>query len=537
MTHAKTLDLVLINPGSRTQVYQSLGTRLAAVENPVWAGLMATFCRRKGLSVVVIDAEAEQLAPAEVAERIEGLAPVLAAVVVYGHQPSASTQIMTASGQVCSAIKQLCPGQKVLLLGGHVAALPERTLREEDADFVAAGEGLYTLVDLVAALRTEGPELDRVPGLWYREDGVICHTPDRPLVRDLDGEMPGIAWDLLPMSEYRAHNWHCLGGLARQPYAAIYTTFGCPYHCSFCCIQAPFKSGERAGGTRETVNTYRYWSPEKVIEQIDVLVNRYGVRNLKIADEMFVLNQRHVLGICDRIIERGYDLNIWAYTRVDTIKDGMLDTLKAAGFNWLAFGIEAGADRVRSDVDKGFAQEEVFRVIERVRQAGINVIGNYIFGLPEDDLTTMQATLDLAVDLNCEFSNFYSAMAYPGSPLYELAVRQGVPLPERWTGYSQHSRDSLPLPTRYLPARAVLAFRDDAFRRYYSNPRYLDMIRGRFGAETVDHIHEMTRYRLERDLLDGRLQVPPTLLPAEGPGPAWQAPAERLTLAVRSAEA
>ena len=152
----KKLDLVLINPGSRTQVYQSLGVKLAAVENPVWAGLMATFCRRKGLSVEIIDAEADELAAVEVADRVEDLNPVLAAVVVYGHQPSASTQIMTASGQVCTAIKELSPDQPVLLVGGHVAALPERTLREEDADFVAAGEGLHTLVGLVEALEDAG---------------------------------------------------------------------------------------------------------------------------------------------------------------------------------------------------------------------------------------------------------------------------------------------------------------------------------------------------------------------------------------------
>src|SRR5207248_5808776 len=173
------------------------------------------------------------------------------------------------------------------------------------------------------------------------------------------------------------------------------------------------------------------WRPTRVIEEIDTLVGKYGVRNVKFADEMFVLNQRHVLAVCDLLIERRYDLNIWAYTRVDTIKDGMLDKLKAAGFNWLALGIEAGADRVRANVDKGFAQEEIYKVIARVRETGINVIGNYIFGLPEDDLHTMQATLDLALDLNCEFANFYSTMAYPGSPLYALAVQQNIPLPKQ----------------------------------------------------------------------------------------------------------
>src|SRR5262245_54167450 len=182
----RKLDLVLINPSSRTQVYQSLGTKLAAVENPVWAGLMATFCRTHGLSVEVIDAEAEELVAAEVAEQIDDLDPVLTAVVAYGHQPSASTQIMTACGQVCSAIKQLCPQQKVLLVGGHVAALPERTLEEEDVDFVATGEGLHTLVGLVEALRSPAPNLAGVPGLCYRVDGGALRTPDRPLVTDLD---------------------------------------------------------------------------------------------------------------------------------------------------------------------------------------------------------------------------------------------------------------------------------------------------------------------------------------------------------------
>ncbi|MBI1918310.1 MAG: radical SAM protein [Planctomycetes bacterium] len=509
---ATNLDLLLINPSSRRQVYQSLGSELAAVENPVWAGLMATFCRLKGLSVEIIDAEAEELGPDAVADRVEYLRPVLAAVVVYGHQPSASTQIMTAAGAVCSAIKQRTREQRVLFVGGHVAALPERTLREEDADFVAAGEGLHTLVDLVAALKTPSPRLENVSGLWYRTDDGIRRTPDRPLVSDLDAEMPGIAWNLLPVARYRAHNWHCFGGLDRRPYAALYTTLGCPYHCSFCCIQAPFRSGERAAGLKQTVNSYRFWSPDRVIEQIDSLVERHGVRNLKIADEMFVLNRRHVLGLCDRLIERDYGLNIWAYARVDTVKEDMLDRLKAAGFNWLALGIEAGSGRVRADVDKDFGEDELHRAIEAVRRAGINVIGNYIFGLPEDDADTMQATLDLATDLNCEFANFYSAMAYPGSPLYERAVRQSVPLPARWTGFSQHARDCLPLPTRHLPAREVLRFRDQAFVRYFTNPPYLDMLRRRFGPETAAQVERMSSHRLERDLLTGKLAVPDVLL-------------------------
>ena len=494
----QNLDLVLINPCARRRVYQGLAKDLAAIEPPVWAGLMAAYVRKKGFSVHIIDAEAESLSGAEVSALIREMKPALAAIVVYGHQPSASTQIMPAASEVCTAIKNEIPGQKVIMLGGHVAALPQRTLNDEKADFASGGEGLVTLVELVEAIKTANPDWSKISDLWYRDGSELRFTKAAPLILDLDNEMPGIAWDLLPMSRYRAHNWHCLGNLARQPYAALYTTLGCPYKCSFCCIQAPFKSGEGALGYKAASNSYRFWSPKRVADELEMLVRDYGVRNVKFADEMFVLNKKHVESICDEIISRKLDLNIWAYARVDTVKDGMLPKLKAAGFNWLAFGIEAANARVRDDVQKGFDQNDIRRTLENVWAAGIRVIGNYIFGLPEDDLNTMGETLDLAMDLNCEFGNFYSAMAYPGSQLYAQAISQKWDLPETWSGYSQHSVDSRPLPTRHVSAAQVLRFRDDAFQKYYSNPRYIQMIERKFNAETAAHIREMSTHKLER---------------------------------------
>jgi radical SAM superfamily enzyme YgiQ (UPF0313 family) len=496
-------DLVLVNPGSRLKLYQELGKKLTAVENPVWAGLITTFVRRKGFSVEIVDAEADDLAPSQAAERILALAPRLVAVVVYGHQPSASTQNMTGASAIVDAVKDASPRAHVLMVGGHVAALPQRTLDEERCDYVTRDEGLYGVTELLEALRgSDTPDLSKVQGLVYRTAGGIVTNPAAPLVRDLEHEMPGIAWDLLPMSKYRAHNWHCFGDLRREPYAAIYTTLGCPYHCSFCCIQAPFKDGEKVLGLKDSVNSYRFWSPERVIGEIDLLVNRYGVRNIKFADEMFVLHQRHVLAICDAIIERGYDLNIWAYARVDTVKEAMLDKLKRAGFNWLAFGIEAGNESVLGDVDKRYSVALVRDTIRKVKDAGINVIGNYIFGLPEDTPATLQETLDLAQELNCEFANFYCAMAYPGSPLYQQALARGWKLPDKWSGYSQHAVDTQPLPTKYLSAADVLRFRDDAFHTYFTDPRYLRIVRDKFGEATVAHIEQMTAHRLRRALLE-----------------------------------
>jgi radical SAM superfamily enzyme YgiQ (UPF0313 family) len=240
------------------------------------------------------------------------------------------------------------------------------------------------------------------------------------------------------------------------------------------------------------------WSVAAVMAQVDRLVRDYGVKNIKIADEMFVLNPGHVNALCDALIGRGYGLNIWAYARVDTVRDDMVDRLARAGFRWLAFGVEAASEKVRDDVSKGFDQADIFATLGKVRAAGINVIANYIFGLPEDDQDSMQATLALALETNAEFANFYCAMAYPGSPLYNTAVERGWRLPERWSGYSQHSHDTLPLPTRHLSASDVLRFRDRAFQTYFSSPSYLGLVESRFGGATVAQIKSMAAVRLDR---------------------------------------
>ena len=124
MSHSLRTDLVLVNPGARTEIYQSLGKRLTAVENPMWAGLIATFVRRRGYSVEIVDAEADELAPSQMADRIADIKPRLVAIVVYGHQPSASTQNMTGASRRAAAIRDRVPDARILMLGGHVAALP-----------------------------------------------------------------------------------------------------------------------------------------------------------------------------------------------------------------------------------------------------------------------------------------------------------------------------------------------------------------------------------------------------------------------------
>jgi anaerobic magnesium-protoporphyrin IX monomethyl ester cyclase len=485
----RRLDLLLVNPGSRAEVYQKLGNSLAAIEPPSWAGMIASYMRRRGFGVEILDAAAIELSPDAVGQAVQERDPLLTALVVYGQQPSASTQNMTAASKILRSIRQQAPDATTLILGGHVSALPQRTLTEEEVDFVCEGEGPRTIEQLLGVLASkERSRLEGVEGLWWREEDEIRHNSRAKNLTDLDRDLPEMAWDLLPMERYRAHNWHCFDDVdRRQPYASLYTSLGCPFSCSFCCINAPFgKPG------------IRYRSPERVVAELELLVREYGVRNLKIVDEMFVLNPRHVEGICDGILERGLELNIWAYARIDTVTERLLPKLKRAGVNWLALGIESGSALVRDGAHKGFKGSDIAPTVRTIQEHGIYVIGNYIFGLPDDGLDSMGDTLEMALALNCEFANFYVAMAYPGSRLYQLALGHGWKLPERWSAYSQHAYDTLPLPTHHLSACDVLRFRDQAFTRYFTDTRYLDLVETRFGPRTRQHVVEMATHRLER---------------------------------------
>ena len=132
--------------------------------------------------------------------------------------------------------------------------------------------------------------------------------------------------------------------------------------------------------------------PEKVVEEIDYLYHTYGVKTFKIIDEMFVLNDGHVDGICRRLAAKPYahELNVWAYARVDTVKPDRLQMIREAGIRWLALGIESGSEHVRDGAEKSLDQQDIVDIVKAIRRAGINVIGNYIFGLPDDDRDTMQ---------------------------------------------------------------------------------------------------------------------------------------------------
>jgi len=472
-------DIILIHPSA--DVYQDLN-ELTAIEPPPWTRMIAGWLKDHNYDVIIVDQEAERLSHKQVAEFVQESGNGLVAIIIEGHQPSASTQQMS---NVKGLIEQLRRhgNKKIILVGNHVSALPERTLMEEDVDYVCDGEGPVTLSGLI-----EEMPLYKIPGLAWRSDSTI-EKNTRALLISID-ELHGNVWNLLPMEKYRAHTWQCMDGSSRQPYASIYTTLGCPFKCSFCMINV-----------FQHANTYRRRTPSKVVEQIEMLYLKHGVKTFKIADEMFVLDPSHYLPICEGLAELpfAHELNIWAYARIDTVKSDTLNLLRKAGIRWLALGIESGSSSVRDGSEKHLKQEDIEDIVHAIQEADINIIGNFIFGLPYDTWESMQQTLNMAKALELDFANFYSAMAYPGSKLFDMANPKD--LPENWSGYSQHSFDTKPLPTETLSSSDVLWFRDNAFVEYYSDDAYLKRITGKFGIEAAKHIQSMVVKKLPRKIL------------------------------------
>lgn len=495
---SQPLGVLLIHPGEPQRIFQGLEDEFTSIEPPSFAGLFATYLNIKGVSTEIVDAPARGLSPEDVAVITDFLNPRLVVIVVYGAQPSASTQNMTSAYKIADAIKEWGT-YPIMMTGTHPAALPAITMLEGlSIDFVCDREGPVTIFKahqaLKAGLKPGFDDFSQIPSLWSRDQSGRPRPPSEAegLIVDLDAEMPHVAWRYLPVDRYRSHNWHAFDHIhSRAPYAAIHTSLGCPYKCHFCCINAPF--GKPA---------YRMWNANTTMREIDTLAREYGVVNLKFIDEMFVLNRAHVLELCRQLSQREYKVNIWAYARVDTVQDEFLDALKSAGVNWLCLGIESASSFVRDGALKRYGNEDIINTVRRIQAAGIYVIGNYIFGLPDDTPLRMQETLDLALELNCEYANFYSAMAYPGSKLYTQAVGSGRKLPAKWEDYSQHGYGTLPLANDHLSSADILAFRDHAFTAYFTSQGYLAMLDRKFGPSVVDHVKRMTRIPIKRKLLE-----------------------------------
>jgi len=503
----RRLDVLFVEPDSSAKAYQDLSKTYSAIETPTWSLLLAQSCRAKGFGAAILDCNAEHLADDQAIQRIRDANPRLVCFVLYGQNPNSGTTNMIGGTRLCVKLKQVYPEYPTCFVGSHVSALPMEVLVYGFIDIVLLNEGVYALHNL---LHTDlSTDFSKVKGIVYKQDGQLIFNPSQHVVPQelMDRDLPGYAWDLLPYDKkpldlYRAHFWHAeFNHNLRTPFAAVYTSLGCTFKCDFCMINILNRVDNSNGITSADSTVMRFWSPEFMLGEFDKLVEM-GVQTIRISDEMFFLDKKHFEPLLKGLVERGYELRLWTYARVDTVQPQYLDLFRQAGVKWLGIGIEAGNQQVRQQVSKGkFREINIREVMKLIDDSGINVGANYIFGFPNDTYETMQQTLDLACELNTPFANFYPCLALPGSPLYHVARENGWNLPNSYEGYAFLSYECQPLPTKYLTAAEVLKFRDDAWHTYFSRPEYLELVERRFGAEQRRNVEELSKIRLKRKLL------------------------------------
>ena len=506
------MDVLFVNPNSSLKAYQGLAETFSAIEPPTWSLLLAESCRSKNFSVSILDSDAERLRLDESIKRVREIKPRLIVFVVYGQNPNSGTTSMIGASELARAIKEAEISAPICFVGSHVSALPREVLSHNYIDIVLLNEGVYALHDLLRGNLTS--DLLSTKGIGYKRQEAggfmapILNDPQKIVPQELmDIDLPGYAWDLLPFKDhpldlYRAHFWHAdFNHNMRSPFAAIYTSLGCNFGCDFCMINIlnRINNGEDINSSHS--RGMRFWSPEWVNREMKKLA-KMGVKTLRISDEMFFLNRKYYQPILQNVIHEGFDFNMWAYSRVDSVRKDSLELFKNAGVNWLALGIEAGNQYVRKEVSKGsFEDVNIRDVCKTIQGHDIKIISNYIFGFPDDTLDTMQETLDLALELNTEMANMYPCQALPGTPMFSEAKKNGLKLPSSYEGYGFLSYESEPLPTKHLTASEVLRFRDQAWKTYFTNPSYLRLIQEKFGIEQRRNIEDMSKIQLKRKIL------------------------------------
>lgn len=308
----------------------------------------------------------------------------------------------------------------------------------------------------------------------------------------LPGDYTNISprWVGFPFQYYRAHNWHAWTGDSRTPYQTIHSAVSCPYHCKFCTIHKFYTTG---------------YKPRPIPDVIGDFLP--GIRNVKMMDEIFLTKSKRTLKLLDAIrTTYGDYYNIWGYARVDSVTGKIARAAKSAGVNWVCLGIESAVQSIREANGKGsFTNDDVKHVVSILKDNGICVLANFMFGFIEDTEDTLRQTLEMADNLQAEYTNFYCVVPYPHTEIADRAAACGFDVsrtPEQW---SQYGKAFKPLGTLELEPQEVLYFRDMVYEIYHGSNKYYKTLCNRFGWETAMKMRRSVLHNpLKRDLFGGK---------------------------------
>ncbi len=390
-------NVVLINPSPTAD---ARGINETSVWPPVGLGIMAAVLEGKGYQPTLIDANVERLMVVEVLARIPQ------GVVLVGISLNSFTYNFVQ--QLCAGLRELHPAVAIVLGGPLPSADPELVLRNFPCTMVVRGEGEFAIVKILQNVLAGARASDGVPGgAWLDLDTGELRMAPVERIQDLDS-LPFPAYHLLPpLSRYKSRS-------RKRPIAPMITSRGCAYGCSFC-----------SKDIFQRKVTFR--SAENVLEEIDLLVKRYGVRQLDILDDNFAMNKDRMAAILDGLIARNYGLaiNLNVGIRSEGLTREVFQKMKQAGVFKVAFGIESADPRVLELCQKKLRLDVLERAIALAKEMGMVVYGFFIIGLPGEDEEAFHRTLSFAKRVRLDIANFCIAVPFVGTELYRQVEAKG----------------------------------------------------------------------------------------------------------------
>lgn len=422
--------LLIQPPQTMKEIYGKLGV-IAPSQTPIGILSIGAVLKKQGHRVEIIDCQAEGLDHEELFLRIVTSKPDIIGV-------TSTTVSFNSAKHLLARVKEEFPRVTTLFGGSHLSAIPEKTMREcPHIDIGVLGEGEKTVSEIVRMM-DECNEVRGIKGIIVREGGTIHKSAPQEPIRDLDS-LPFPAWDLLKSFQ----DYHLLSLRGEDKGTIVVTSRGCPFNCSY-CSQAVFG------------HNWRFNSVDYVIEQVKYLVRRYGLNFIDFEEDLFTVLPKRVEAICERILSDDLAVRWSCMAKAGHVSLPLLRLMKKAGCSIIYMGIESSSDRVLSLLNKGVTRHKIEESVRMVHEAGINVYGSFIFGVPTQTIPEMRETLSFARSLPIHSASFFLFTPYPGTRLRDIAFLHGK-VSTNWDDYSAH-------PTR--PAYIEKGFSDKFLSRW-----------------------------------------------------------------------
>lgn len=407
----------------------------------------------RGFSTLIIDTETTEDWLDKLKSALREDTILVGVGVMTGYQISGALEFS-------KAVKQLT--RVPVVWGGlHPSLLPKQTVQHELIDIVVIGEGERTLPDLAEKIKNRS-SLDTVANIVFKKDGTIIQTKREKNFLDMNTlTLPD--YRLVATEHYANHKREFMDG--RKRCLDLNTDRGCPYRCGF-CYNLQFNDRRWRGA-----------SAEKVLEDVQLLVNYYGVDAVNFTSDNFFVKKERVRTICKGLIEQNINIIWHADMRIDTFlhyEENLLRLMMKSGCRNLTFGVESGSDRILELIQKDIRVEDVLKAHKKALDLGFKVNYHFMIGFPEEKMSDIIETLKLLYlllrDKNTKVYGPSIYIPYPGTTLFERSVEMGFEPPnnlEDWIKYDWYSTTTLPWfsekEKRYLSKVQFIAFRAASF--------------------------------------------------------------------------